>query len=387
MKKTTVLFVDHAPIMGGAERSLLLLIKGLDKTRFNVVLACPAETELALEASNAGAKVVDLFLARLRGIKNPFTVVGRLLTGLWQLRETVKEEKADIVHSNVMRASIYACIAARLAGAKYVWHVRDIHSETLYKLLFSYLADRIVAISLAVRNSLPKQAWDKTQVIYNAIDLSRFDSGEIDSDSFRRSIGVTADALLIGNVGWIAPWKRIDLFIDAVAGLGDRLADARFVIVGASADERYNEYFEQLKKHSDDTVGDRIIWAGARENMAEVMASLDVLVHTAEDEPFGRVIIEAMAMGKPVIAPNSGGPAEIVDDGHTGLLFESGDVGSLETTIVELMEVPEYAQSLGKAGAVRVRELFALDSQIKAIENLYKQMVGIKSDEEVTVER
>ncbi len=372
--KLKILYIDHAPVMGGAEHSLLALLTQLDRSRFEPVLASTRGTKLAEEAGRIGIKVKHPSLEQLRSVRNPATVFWRTSKGVAELVRLIRSERIDIVHANVMRSSIYGAMVSRLTKTPLVWHVRDIHRERSYLQIMSKLADRIVAISAAVKDSLPQWAHSKTSVVYNGLNLSEFDSSKEDGAGFRRDIGVADGEFLVGNVGWIAPWKGQRLFLEMASRIAGEKNNVRFVIVGDAADNRYADFCRQLRAYADEKLGERVIFAGSRRDMARVMAGLDLLVHCAKDEPFGRVLIEAMAMEKPVVAIHGGGADEIILDEVTGFLLPKGDVDALVRSVLTMEADSSLARSMGHEGRERVVSSFSLDTHVCHIERIYESI-------------
>lgn len=366
-----ILYLDHAPLLGGAERSLLVLLRHLDRERFEPLLACPPDSTLAQEAGKLGVRVAPARMPVVRGIRNPLALTLRLWGGAAALARLIRHERVDVVHANVMRAAIYGALAARLSGASFVSHVRDIHRERLFVQAAGTLARAIIVTSRGVGAALPQRFASKTHLIYNGIDLEEFDPQLGDPLAFRRSLNVPEDSPLVGNVGWIAPWKGQDSFVEAAALVAQEHPQARFVIVGGLADPVHAPYFEKLRNEARKLLGERLIFAGERRDMPQVMAALDILAHCARDEPFGRVLIEAMAMAVPVVAMASGGVPEIVAHGETGLLVPPGNVRALAEAISGLLRHKERRQDMGVKARQRSKERFDARQTARKIEEVY----------------
>lgn len=366
-----ILYLDHAPLMGGAERSLLVLLRHLDRERFEPLLACPPDSTLAQEAAKLGVRIIPARMPVVRGVNNPLNLTLRLGMGATALARLIRRERVSIVHANVMRAAIYGALAARMSGARYVWHVRDIHRERLFVQAAGTLAHAIIVISRRVSTALPSRFASKTHLIYDGIDLEEFDPQLGDGLTFRRSLGLPEDALLVGNAAWIAPWKGQRAFIEAVGLVAQAHPQARFVIVGGLADPSHASYLEEIQARARELLGERLIFAGARSDMPQVMASLDVLAHSAQDEPLGLVLIEAMAMEVPVVAMASGGVPEIIAQGETGLLVPPGDVKALAQAISGLLGNREQGKRMGAKARQRALTLFEARQMTRRVEEVY----------------
>jgi len=366
-----VLFVDHAEALGGAERSLLLLFKHLNRHRFQPLLACNPGP-LAEAAAALDVPLIPTEMPRLRGkLLGPL----QLLRGSLALAAAIRGQGVDIVHGNVMRASFYAALAARLSGRPFIWHVRDIHppAEGWYTRLMCRLAARSIAISQAVATPLPCPA--KVTVVYNGVDLEEYPPG-LDGAAVRAELGVPADAPVAGIVGRLRPWKGQERFLRAAAMVAPQLPEARFLVVGRAifaGGEAYEMRLRQLTVELG--LAERVIFTGYREDMARLLSALDVLVHCADAEPFGRVLIEAMAARRPVVAFADGAVPEIVVDGETGLLAPPGDEQALAAAMIELLRHRERARRLGAAGRRRVERYFAAAQTARAIETIYCSLI------------
>ncbi len=368
-----ILFVDHADFLGGAEQSELELLRLIDPNHFALALACP-EGALANAARSQGTRVTALDLRQVRGAKNLASAPLKLLAGVRALAHIIRREQIDIVHSNTMRASLYAALAAKVSGTQLVWHVHDLYRERIYTRVIAWLADAILTNSQGAARLLPASAQHKTTVVYHGVQAAQFDPDAVDRNAIRAAWNVRPNQLLIGNVGWLAPWKGQCDFIEVCALIAQSCPTARFVMVGAASDARYAAYARELRALGDARLGDRLIWAGARRDVANVMAALDLLLHCAEREPFGRVLVEAMAMQVPVIAFRGGGPDEIVADGESGFLIAPHDTQAMADAALALLRNPERKLRMGQSARTRALEVFAPERNVHLIEDVYARL-------------
>jgi len=370
---THVLYVDHAEALGGAEHSLLLLLKHLDRERFQPLLACN-HGPLAEAAAVLDVPVFPVQMPRIRG--EPLGSV-RLLRGGLALSKIIRRQRVDMVHSNVMRASFYAALAAKVSRRPLVWHVRDIHppSEGWYTCLMCHLARRVVAISQTVAAPLPCPA--KAAVVYNGLDLEEYPPGP-DGTAVRAELGLPAGAPVAGIVGRLRSWKGQDRFLRAAALVAQRLPETRFLVIGGSifaGGEAYEVGLRQLAVELG--LARRVVFTGHREDLPRLLAALDVLVHCSDAEPFGRVLIEGMAARRPVVAFGDGAVPEIVVHGETGLLVEPGDERALAAAMIELLSDRERARRLGAAGRARVEQFFTAAQTARSVEAVYSHLLDL----------
>ena len=208
-------------------------------------------------------------------------------------------------------------------------------------------------------------------VIHNGVDVEAFTPAAAGARH--------RDGCWIGMVGALAPWKGQHIFVQAAAEVVDRIPDVTFFLIGdvIYTTAGHHDYRRELERlvHQLGLEG-RVIFTGFRKDIARVMANLDIVAHcSVEPEPFGRVIIEAMACGKPVIAARGGGVDEIIVDGDDGLLVPPGDARLLAEAILRLAGDPDRRARLGEAARRRVEEKFRIHDQVRQIEQCYDRLL------------
>jgi glycosyltransferase involved in cell wall biosynthesis/O-antigen/teichoic acid export membrane protein len=365
-----VLFVDHAKALGGAEHSLLLLLRHLDRTRFRPVLACNPG-RLADVARALDVRVAEVAMPRL---KRELAAPVRLARGVADLVHVLKRERIAVVYCNTVRSSVYAALAAQCAGRPLLWQVHDILRPGVYLRWMASRAERTVTVSEAaaapLRSVLP--AHVPVVVIPNGVDPAAYARAGEAGVRVRRAWGVSADAPVIGLVGRLEPWKGQADFVRAMAIVSARLPAARFVVVGGAIfgeREAYRCELEQLVHELG--LNETLIFAGHTDDIAAVYAALNLLVHCSiEPEPFGRVLIEGMAAELPVVAYAAGGVVEIVVPGETGLLVPFRDTRALAEAVLKLLRSPELARRMGVAGRQRVERVYDVQTLTRQAEDV-----------------
>ena len=386
-----VLFFDHIALMSGGERSLLDMMRGLDRSRYRAELALPEEGPLAVAAREAGLKVHLLpFPESLRRVPRWGGLLGGLRIGHLiatlrasrSLAKLICRRRIRIVHTNSMKAHVIACMARLWSRFRLVWHVRDIIQSAGLRSVIGLLAlqfpDRILCISQAVARSIPFidswRAGERIVIIHNGIEAQPRNS----RDQIRAEWGVPKATRLIGMVGQIARWKGQHVFVEAARLVLEQRPDCVFVIVGrVMFEENESEFFEKIERElRDGGLEGRIQLKGFHQDPIAVMAALDILVHASiEAEPFGRVLIEAMSQACPVIASRLGGPSEILVDGVSGILVDPNNADLLASRIMNLLDEPRWAQSLGIAGRDRFQARFTLHRLIDEVETVYSDLL------------
>jgi len=363
-----VLYLHHVARIGGAENSLQLLLRTLDRASVRPLFAGPAEGPFPAALAKEG---IPVFAVPFGPLKN----VPQVIRSVMRLRRIIREQKVELLHSNGPQTNVCAGLAGWLEGIPAVWHVRNLLYGSMYDIdrLCAGLAARIVCNSEAIRERFRgSSAWDKSVTILNAVDLDAFNPQASD-ESFRRQLGVPPDGVVVGMAGRIGLGKGHVHFIDAAIRLLRDGANAQFVIVGDAQIPEESTRLKLLRRQVNDAqVEDRIRFLGFRQDMPQVMRGLDILVLASDAEPCGRVLFEAMASGRAVVATNSGGTPEIVRDGSEGLLVPPRDPGALASAIRKLAEEPALRQRLGRAGANRARQEFSVARYVARILDVYE---------------
>jgi glycosyltransferase involved in cell wall biosynthesis len=391
MRPTRILYVNHVARISGGERGLVNTVRRLDKTEFEVVVALPATGSLSEELTAAGAKVVCVDICRLTKTWNPILLLKYYfswLRGVRQLTRLIQDMSIDMVYANSNTAQICAGPAAGRAGIPCIWHSRDLVSLGPLFRWVSKRATLVVAISKAVEKHLRDNGVDplKTRMIHNAVDTDVFKS-QSRRDEMLERMGVTAENQLVATVGQLVPWKKHDMFLRCAALILQKRPNTMFAIIGDDMFKDNGSYAAGLKKAAERSLPGRIIFPGYCVDMPAMLEGVDVLLHPASREPFGRVIIEAMAMGKPVVAVDSCGPAEIINSEEDGILVPEGDVEAMAAAAVKLLSDDAFARKIGEAARKKVETQFSVKDTPSAIADLCSDAIGVRSVENDTITR
>jgi glycosyltransferase involved in cell wall biosynthesis len=377
--KIRVAFLEEGTEIGGAEINVLNLLAHLDSKQFDPFVICPAEGSFAARVRAAGGKVEIVprvqmlstsIMALGRKITNPIAVCWNLLSffpSALRLARFIKNNKVQVLHTNSMLAHFYGAMACRLSGARCVWHIQDIVDPEQAFGLFrkglsfagNWLPHRIVCISRAVADMFKGKSRNCVEVVYNGCDVENFRPYE-GGNGVRAEFGLGKDDIIIGIVGRIVHWKGHKIFMEAARKIADLEPCTRFMIVGDAAFGK-QAYVEEVRALAEKLgIFKRVVFTGRRDDIAEVLSALDILVNASTlPEPFGLTIIEAMACGKPVVAAEGGGVPEIIIDRKTGILFPMGDSAALARALLELIENPAMRKSYGDAGRERAVNCFS----------------------------
>ncbi len=375
-----VLLVNHVGEISGAENSLLTLARHLDRRRVQPVAAVPPG-RLAGELQDLEVPVRLLPALRLSRPPNPW----RAIVAFFRMRSWAKalsaaadELAADLVAAN----SLTAGIAAALGPGRrlpLVWHARDLRAPERTVRWLIPRATRIAAISCCVADHLARthrQARAKTTMIYNGIDTVLF-RPERGRAEVREELGVPEGATVVGTVGQLVPWKRQDLFLEAAAHILAQIPRAWFLVVGADIFGEHPDYVQELQDTAAGLgLAERTVFTGYRRDIASVMAAMDLLVHPNDEEPLGRVVLEAMSLGVPCVAVDRFGPAEIIQDGVSGVLVQPGDAAAMASRAVELLGRAGALARMGEAARSRVEDVFSAERMARLTEDLCEEALA-----------
>jgi glycosyltransferase involved in cell wall biosynthesis len=281
------------------------------------------------------------------------------------------------MHANSFKAAAASLPAALLTGRKLIMHARDFSRGGFLLRLCSRHCAKIVAVSRAVKTDLIRQGAkaDNIEVVYNGVDASSTGPAASDRTLHHNRTRGDNHEFIFAQVGQLVPWKNHNIFLEAASRVAQTLPSARFVLVGGDIFGRDSEYKTSLlQRIRDSGIAERTSLTGWKENMQEVWPRIGCLVHTAEAEPFGRAIIEAMAHKVPVIAVNSAGPSEIIENGKTGILAQAGDIKGLSEAMLRIARDNELAGELGQAGCRRVVADFTAARTASQMREIYEQV-------------
>lgn len=386
MTRRKVMFVQPNAEIGGSDVALLRTVQALDRDRIEPIVVAPAEGPLDAALSEAGARRLVVPMQPLRTLPSA-SYQARYLAGFWptvlRLRAAIRAERPDLVHTNSLYC-LYGGWAARLAGARHLWHVREIPPRApgltgAYIRMVYALSDRVVFMTKDILGRFGAAAArsGKSRVLYDALDLARW-RAEPDRAALRAELGAAPEAPVALFVGRLDPWKGAHVFVEAALLLAARWPQARFVVCGGPP-AGFEAYAEGLSRRVGDAGrAEQIRFLGFRpagEPIARLMASSDVVCHcSVNPEPFGLVVIEAMALGAPVVAARAGGPTEIVTDGVDGLLTEPGDPAALAAAVDSLFSDAARAEALKREARRTVAARFSQDRFSADLHALYDEL-------------
>ncbi|WP_208116438.1 glycosyltransferase family 4 protein [Paraburkholderia sp. BL10I2N1] len=375
----SVLFVDQSGQLGGAELCLLPLASSWTARR-EVLLLADGPFRKRLES--LGVQVELTCDARVSRISKDAVRVGWLmaLPGIIRQARAIahRARSFDVLFLNTQKALVLGALGKPLHRKRIVWHLHDIlsaeHFGPVQRLIVKWLTrlavDHVIANSRASAFSLvelAKCAPESVPVVHNGVDMDVFRSIDAsDLGALRKRLGLPETAYLAGLFGRLSPWKGQHVALDALA----KLPDVHLVLVGAALFGEEAYVISLRAQAARLGIEDRLHFAGFHDDAPAWMKAMDVILHTSTvPEPFGRVIIEGMAAGRPVIASAAGGVMEIVRHGKNGWLVEPDNAAALVDAVQTLRAEPDLAQRLASQALIDVKRHFSLEAYLTQMTN------------------
>jgi L-malate glycosyltransferase len=372
-KRVKVLYVFAALPVGGAEEVLITEVEGLDQSRFAPLVCVLSEKgPVGERIENRGFPLVALHRMKSHRF-DP-----RIVRDLYRL---IKTEKVDVVHTHLYDGNKYGRLAAGLARVPaLISHYHNVYSRRRIKYhlinrALSFLNDRILAVSQAVKESVvrfDRISPTKIEVLYNGIGPLKF-KGDIENSAVRQQFGVKPDDFLIGVVARLEEQKGHIYLFRALKQLIPDFPRIKVLVVGDGALRPVLE--AQVKEMG---LSGQILFVGTRKDIPEILAALDLFVLPSLWEGFSLAILEALAMGTPVIATAVGGAPEVIRSGHDGLLIPPGDVSGLVTAVREAILDPGKFREMGRQGKETVGCKFTAARHLTRLQDLYLEVLAQK---------
>ena len=357
--------------VGGTERQVVALAKGLDRSRFDLSLACFKRSGPFLpEIESLGIPVTTYPINNLHGL--------RALKEQLRFSRDLRRERIQILHTFNFYPNVFAIPAGRLAGVPVlIATLRDMGDlwtpmQRTVQRWVCRLAHRVVANADAVMEQAIKDGYeqDKLRVIRNGLDLAKFTSAP-DHARQREALGLPPGVPVVAVFSRLNhKVKGIHTFLEAAARVLTVHRNVRFLVAG---DGPLRGRLEA--QAADLGLGERVRFVGFRADVGDAMAAATISVVPSESEGLSNVLLESMAGSLPVIATRVGGTSEVVEHDVTGLLVPPRDPEAMAVAIVSLLDDPSRAAALGRAGRCRVERLFQLGRMVRETEVLYGEML------------
>jgi glycosyltransferase involved in cell wall biosynthesis len=395
-ERTGVLFLNSPEVFGADTWVQALLMRYLDRARFDVHAACtagsdaePTESIQRLRAipdvhvrpTNFGRSLsFQSNLDRVRAVTGMVSAVADQAA----LVRYIRQRGIRIIHStDRLRDALPCLLLARASGAKAVIHIH-IKCDTWMSRPVKFAmrnADALIGVSQHVARSTAVFGipGEKAHAVLNAIEPHTWDPG-LDPGSVRSALGIPQTAPMVICVARLFHWKGQAELIRALALVNKEFPETRLVIVGAedkmSGSSRPNFMIELRALVDELKLEDRVLFTGKRADVPKLLAASDVFAMASFEEPFGLVYAEAMAMKRPVVGLTNGGTPEVVDHGKTGLLAPPGDIRALAEHLAALIRDPALRARMGEQGRREVEARFTAQRMARDVERVYAGLLS-----------
>lgn len=390
-----ILYVHHGKGIGGAPLSLLYLIRGLDRQRYDPAVLCIHESEAADLFRDEGIEtVVDERM-------HDFSHTNVLWYPWWQLPKTLlralqfiptylrfrrflRRQRCDLVHLNTSTLTAFG-LAAHAEGVPVAWHIREpLHPgylgirRAIIRRIIHHCADLVLPICRYDASQLLPSPT--IRVVYNFIDFAQFDAA-IDGVPVRKELGIPDDSPVVLMLGGVNPIKGTRDFVDAAVHVLKRRSDAVFLIAGPIPNDRFRNRINGLRVYREDvfrripqSFHSQIRFLGIRSDIPQLLAASQLLCFPSTVPHFARPVIEASAMGLPVVASDLGGPQELMMHNETGLLVPPHDPAALADAITRCINDEALRRRMGERGIAFAHEHFDAQSNTQEVLSAYEEL-------------
>ena len=393
MKKTRIIHIITRLDKGGSAETTLQVVSLLNRERYEVFLAHGLSLESNMGVMEQEVLARDLSLAEKRGIR-VFSIPSLLrrlslkndLLAFFSIYRLIKRIKPHIVHTHTSKAGVLGRLAACLARVPIIIHTPHGHVFHSYygyimtkiivlvERILSLMTDKITALTDRERDEHLEQgvaSIEKYVIIHSGVMLQQIMNTNIDVETGKKEFDIPQNSNVIGVVGRLVPIKGHKYLVSAAKRIIKEFGNTVFVFVG-------DGYLEARLQRQAESLGVRknIIFAGWRSDVIKILGLFDVLVLPSLNEGMGKVLIEGMALGKPIVASSVGGIIDLVKNGDNGILVPPRDSDALAEAILKLIRNKNLTQELGKNGKSKVYPEYDTFVMIRQIEDLYERLLS-----------
>lgn len=352
-----------------------------------VLLALPENDKAELEKfSNVRAAFAAIYTNRhtykLSKRSRPLKYVIDTIIGVAQLYRWLKKNPVAIVHANDL-LDFHAAIAGRLAGSKVIWHLRTVRPKWMvapFLFMLRTLSTRVLSVSQATADKMLGKSFRKVTVVYDSPpDAKIFDPQKYSAENrqaLRQSLGIAESDYVVGMVGKLVRLKGHEYFIRAGKQIIEQMPNSKLVIVGGAV-AGHEEYEQALRRLANELgIHKNLIFTGFRSDVPGLIAAFDVMLQVSIfEDPFPGVVLQGMAMEKPVFASRLGGIPEQIDDGVNGFLVDPRDGFTIAQRILALLNDAPQRERIGKAARRAVYAKFQDDAAV--INGIYDEILKL----------
>lgn len=361
--------VFEYPTLNGGERSMLAVLDDVKTRGLEFVVIAPDIGMLADAVRSRGLELIPLRLRDEQDRRLPREVV------CGYLRAAVEHSRADLVHANSLSIGrLTGAIAADLA-MPCLAHLRDIMRVSKAAMADLNQNSRLLAVSAATRAFHCGQGLteERSEVLYNGIDTEQFQP-RATTNRLKREHGIAPDAMLVATIGQIGMRKGQDVLAAAAKQLADETPAIHYLLIGErNSTKQENIDFERALLEQ--FPAGRLHRLGYRSDVNSLLGEIDLLVHPARQEPFGRVLLEAAAAGVPIVATNVGGTAEMLEEGQSATLVPPDDPTALSHAIKQLLHNEERRKQQSSRARERIVSRFSIEVAAARLGEVWREVL------------
>ncbi|OGX15230.1 MAG: hypothetical protein A2166_00375 [Omnitrophica WOR_2 bacterium RBG_13_41_10] len=370
MRKMKVLYIIDKMNIGGTQKHLLEVLRLIDRNKYEPHLCCLVKVgDLSQELEKLGIKPKVYNIKRIYGYSGISSIIS--------LAKYIKENRFDIVHTYLFLANIAGNLAARIAGTPVIISGRrdtgvpnegKWYHNIAYRITHSF-ASRVICVSDAVADTVYKKEGvrkERILIIQNGIDLLRLSNGRLK----REDLGLKEDDFLVNMTGSFSWVKNHQFLLDAAPEIIRRNPKIKFLLVGEG--ELKQSILTRVKNLH---LESNIIFLGKRPDSIELLKISDIAINLSFSEGSSNVLLEAMALRKPVVATDIPGNRELIVDKVTGYFVPLGDKERLTEIIVALSKDKTEVQKIGERAIIHIEANFRIEDKIKDLEFLYSHLI------------
>jgi glycosyltransferase involved in cell wall biosynthesis len=364
-RKKVLAISNHHCMLGGGEHSFINLVCNMPSS-WQILAVVPGKGEVLnrLRLEGIESYVIPTVPLRLQSIAD-------VVSDLKCYYKIAVEKDVALIYANGTRAAVYGCIVGKLLRIPCIWHCRTAESDPVGDRLLSAVCRVIVANSKATSKRFQGRLGEKVKIAYNGINLDWLRDKQV-----AKPPTVGSDWRVILVVARVSKWKRHDLALSAFEQVAPRHADLRLVCIGA-VDGSETDWWQYLQKRTKASkFRERIHWIGQIDDVRPWYRVATILLLPSDNEPFGRVLVEAMACGVPIVATAGGGVPEVVRNGREGILVQTGSAYEMANAVRRLLDDANKMTEIGRAGEERAKD-FSLDKHIRGIEAIFEEAIRL----------
>ena len=392
MKEISVLIFEPYPFNseGGNQRTLNYLIDFINKKIFKLIFLSPLDTEFVDQVRSRGIECLVIEpskrIQRYGGKALKDSVIGRLFSMIdlviYNLKvvSLFKKKKIDVLYSNCIRAVLTVGLAAKLARVPNVWYIKGELNNRFLDFIGFLLADKILFFCHSNKKDkypgLVRFFEKKIEILKIGIDpRTIYDVACKDKTRLKKELSIDSANTNIIILGQLYALKGVHILLTAFAKIVNEFSNIRLYIVGDHVIEDYSAYKAELEDIIErNSMQDKVVFTGWRRDALEILDCMDLLVHPSFSEGFGRAVLEAMSLGKAVVASRVGGLREIIKDGWNGFLVDPGDANTIMARLSLLIKNENLRKSMGINARNTVFSEYMIQDKIERMQNIFLTM-------------